>query len=60
VYEGVGKMFVLETLPNVQKRLGEEKGKTENEIVDLKKRLHYLETTYKNANDHLDKILQRG
>ncbi|EPS42781.1 hypothetical protein H072_3162 [Dactylellina haptotyla CBS 200.50] len=60
VYEGVGKMFVQEDLSKVKKRLDTEKNTIDEDIKGLKKRQNYLETTFNNASDHMNKILNRA
>ncbi|KAH0603680.1 uncharacterized protein H6S33_007339 [Morchella sextelata] len=60
VYEGVGKMFVLEELSDIQKRLEDEKKSSEGDIKDLEKKFRYLETTYEKAQDNINQILNRG
>ncbi|KAL7274160.1 hypothetical protein RUND412_002941 [Rhizina undulata] len=60
VYEGVGKMFVLEDLKAVQNRLASEKSELESDIKNLEKKFHYLETTFNNAQASLNQILSGG
>ncbi|EGX49837.1 hypothetical protein AOL_s00076g635 [Orbilia oligospora ATCC 24927] len=60
VYEGVGKMFIQEDTSKVKKRLETERNTLEEDIKGLKKRQTYLETTYSNASDHMNKILNRS
>ncbi|KAF3316483.1 hypothetical protein TWF173_001773 [Orbilia oligospora] len=60
VYEGVGKMFIQENTSKVKKRLETERNTLEEDIKGLKKRQTYLETTYSNASDHMNKILNRS
>ncbi|KIV86888.1 hypothetical protein PV11_02469 [Exophiala sideris] len=60
VYEGVGKMFVGVSVPTLNKRLDSESTTLSKDILDLEKRLHYQETTYKNSRQHIEKILQTG
>ncbi|KAI5370521.1 Putative prefoldin beta [Septoria linicola] len=60
VYDGVGKMFVLTTTEDVKKRQAKEATDVKAEIANLEKKLNYLETTYKNSQQHMDAILQRG
>ncbi|KAF3939519.1 hypothetical protein ABW19_dt0208188 [Dactylella cylindrospora] len=60
VYEGVGKMFVHEPTSKVKKRLEGERNTLEEDIKGLKKRQNYLETTFSNATNHMNKILNRG
>ncbi|KAK4188002.1 ceramidase-domain-containing protein [Podospora australis] len=58
VYEGVGKMFVGLSVPTLQDKLSSEVTETETEIEALGKRLHYLETTAKNSQEHIEKMLK--
>jgi len=60
VYEGVGKMFVATPITTVDKRLSTESAALKKDITELEKKLHYLETTYKNSREHIDRILQTG
>ncbi|PUU82375.1 Prefoldin [Tuber borchii] len=59
VYEGVGKMFVMEDLDSVLTRLDNEKKSAEGDIRDLQKKFTYLETTFEKAQDNLNQILNR-
>ncbi|KAH6627961.1 ceramidase-domain-containing protein [Chaetomium tenue] len=58
VYEGVGKMFVAIPVPTLQDKLGSLIKGIETEVDSLGKRLHYLETTAKNSQDHIEKMLR--
>ncbi|KAK3311190.1 Prefoldin [Chaetomium strumarium] len=60
VYEGVGKMFVAVPVPALQEKLGGQMKDIETEVDALGKRLHYLETTAKNSQEHIEKILKGG
>ncbi|CAK7225072.1 hypothetical protein SBRCBS47491_005767 [Sporothrix bragantina] len=60
VYEGVGKMFVAEPIPSLNDKLGKQIKTLESDVEGLGKRLHYLETTAKNSQDHIKQILNRG
>ncbi|KAF2460776.1 Prefoldin [Lineolata rhizophorae] len=60
VYEGVGKMFVLSPRKDVKKRLGAENEELKSDISALEKKLHYLETTYKNSQDGIQRLLRPG
>ncbi|KAK4211407.1 putative prefoldin subunit 1 [Rhypophila decipiens] len=60
VYEGVGKMFVSLPAPTMQDKLGGQMKEMETEIEALGKRLHYLETTAKNSQEHIEKMLKGG
>ncbi|KAL8817568.1 MAG: hypothetical protein Q9223_003631 [Gallowayella weberi] len=58
VYEGVGKMFMFTPTENVQTRLVSETTELKSDISSLNKKLHYLETTYKNSREHIDQIFK--
>ncbi|KAK3622446.1 hypothetical protein LTR56_001935 [Elasticomyces elasticus] len=60
VYEGVGKMFVLTSTGDVKKRQAKEAEEIKKELLNLDKKQHYLETTFKNSQDHMKQILERG
>ncbi|KAJ9626529.1 hypothetical protein H2203_004162 [Taxawa tesnikishii (nom. ined.)] len=74
VYEGVGKMttedvladvevgarFVASPIPETKKRLAKESEDIKGEVTNLQKKLDYLETTFKNSNQHLEQILKNG
>ncbi|CAK7218205.1 hypothetical protein SCUCBS95973_003406 [Sporothrix curviconia] len=60
VYEGVGKMFVLEPVSSLNDKLGKQVKTLESDVEGLGKRLHYLETTAKNSQEHINQILRRG
>ncbi|KAL1840742.1 hypothetical protein VTJ49DRAFT_182 [Mycothermus thermophilus] len=60
VYEGVGKMFVAVPVPAMQDKLGSQIKEIEAEVDGLGKRLHYLETTAKNSQEHIKKMLKGG
>ena len=47
-------------MSTINKRLSNESAGLKKDIADLEKRLHYLETTFKNSREHIDKILQTG
>ncbi|KAK4454667.1 ceramidase-domain-containing protein [Podospora aff. communis PSN243] len=57
IYEGVGKMFVSLPVPALQDKLGNQMKDMETEVESLGKRLHYLETTAKNSQEHIEKML---
>ncbi|KAK3337055.1 Prefoldin, partial [Cercophora scortea] len=58
VYEGVGKMFVCLPVPELQTKLGGQMKDMEAEVESLGKRLHYLETTAKNSQEHIERMLK--
>ncbi|CAK7198093.1 hypothetical protein SEUCBS139899_000751 [Sporothrix eucalyptigena] len=60
VYEGVGKMFVAEPITSLNDKLGKQIETLESDVEGLGKRLHYLETTAKNSQEHIAQILRRG
>ncbi|KAL1888622.1 hypothetical protein Sste5346_009414 [Sporothrix stenoceras] len=60
VYEGVGKMFVAEPVTGLNDKLGKQIKTLETDVEGLGKRLHYLETTAKNSQEHITQILRRG
>ncbi|KXL49438.1 hypothetical protein M433DRAFT_2477 [Acidomyces richmondensis BFW] len=60
VYDGVGKMFVRTTIPDVRARQAKEAEEVRKELANLDKKLHYLEQTYKNSQENIEQILQRG
>ncbi|KAK0947236.1 hypothetical protein LTR29_001191 [Friedmanniomyces endolithicus] len=60
VYDGVGKMFVLTSTVEVKNRQAKEAEDIKKELANLDKKQHYLETTFKNSQDHMEQILKRG
>ncbi|RDL42021.1 Uncharacterized protein BP5553_02000 [Venustampulla echinocandica] len=60
VYEGVGKMFVFNPIPDVEKRLTTETSELKADVENLGKKLLYLETTHKNSREHIDQIFKSG
>jgi len=58
VYEGIGKMFVMTPPQEVMDRLAVESKSLEDDKTSLEKKLHYLETTYKNSRDNIEQILR--
>ncbi|KAK5168094.1 uncharacterized protein LTR77_006662 [Saxophila tyrrhenica] len=63
VYDGVGKIsdrFELTTIEDVRDNQGKEAVDVDKEMENLNKKLHYLDTTYKNATQHLEQIFSRG
>ncbi|KAK3394005.1 Prefoldin [Podospora didyma] len=58
VYEGVGKMFVAIPVPVLQDKLGSQMKEMETDVESMGKRLHYLETTAKNSQEHIEKMLR--
>lgn len=60
LYEGVGKMFVSIPAPELKDKLESQTKQVDTDIDGLTKRLHYLETTAKNSQDHIEAMLRRG
>ncbi|KAF8474681.1 Prefoldin [Kalaharituber pfeilii] len=60
VYEGVGKMFILEPTDRVKSRLDKELENLNGDVKDLTKKLQYLETTFQKTQENINAILQRG
>lgn len=52
--------FVALPVETLNKRLKDEASTLKKDVVDLEKRLHYQETTFKNSRQHIEKILQGG
>lgn len=50
--------FVAIPVPTLQDKLGSQIKGIETEVDSLGKRLHYLETTAKNSQDHIEKMLR--
>ncbi|KAF3128348.1 hypothetical protein TWF703_009584 [Orbilia oligospora] len=59
-WANMGHRFIQEDTSKVKKRLETERNTLEEDIKGLKKRQTYLETTYSNASDHMNKILNRS
>lgn len=60
LYEGVGKMFVSIPAPELKDKLESQTKQVDIDIDGLSKRLHYLETTAKNSQEHIEAMLRRG
>ncbi|TKX22365.1 putative prefoldin subunit 1 [Elsinoe australis] len=60
LYEGVGKMFVASPTPDVNARLDKEKKELTAKLENLDKKYTFLETTFKNSQEHLDKVFKNG
>ncbi|POS80410.1 hypothetical protein DHEL01_v201220 [Diaporthe helianthi] len=60
LYEGVGKMFVSIPAPELKDKLESQTKQVDTDIDGLTKRLHYLETTAKNSQEHIEAMLRRG
>ena len=52
--------FIATPVATVDKRLSTESAALKKDIAELDKKLHYLETTFKNSREHIEKILQTG
>lgn len=52
--------FVATPMSTVSKRLSTESTALKKDITELEKKLHYLETTFKNSGEHIERILQTG
>jgi len=52
--------FVAMPTPEVKSQLGKEAEDIKAEIANLEKKLNYLETTYKNSREHIEKIFANG
>lgn len=60
IYEGVGKMFVSVPAPAMKDKLDSQMKEIETDVEGLGKKLHYLETTAKNSQNHIEAMLRRG
>ncbi|EME49109.1 hypothetical protein DOTSEDRAFT_118094, partial [Dothistroma septosporum NZE10] len=60
VYDGIGKMFVLTSTEGVKTRQAKEAADVKAEIASLEKKLHYLETTFKNSQQHIEALFKNG
>ncbi|KAF2401183.1 prefoldin subunit 1 [Trichodelitschia bisporula] len=58
LYEGVGKMFIQTPSGEVVDRLAREKQALTDDVANLEKKRQYLETTFKNSREHMDRILR--
>lgn len=52
--------FVLTSTGDVKKRQAREAEEIKKELANLDKKQHYLETTFKNSQEHMEQILKRG
>ena len=52
--------FVSTSIPDVKTRQSSEASEVKAEIANLEKKLHYLETTYKNSQQHMEALFKRG
>ena len=60
VYEGIGRFFVQTNTAEVKEKLTTQSQDLKNETSSLEKKLHYLETTAKNSQAHIDQMLKSG
>lgn len=52
--------FVWSPVPDVKTRLATESEELKSDTANLEKKLHYLETTYKNSRDNLEQLFRSG
>jgi prefoldin subunit 1 len=52
--------FVLGSTTDMKTKLELQSTELESDVSDLKKKLHYLETTAKNSKEHIDQLLRSG
>ena len=52
--------FAYRPINDVEKRLSSNISDLKTEVGGLDKKLHYLETTYKNSREHIEKIIRGG
>ncbi|KAI9700170.1 MAG: hypothetical protein M1820_006838 [Bogoriella megaspora] len=60
VYEGVGKMFVMTPTADIKSKLTAENAELKTDTSSLEKKLQYLETTYKNSQQHIEQLFKTG
>ena len=58
MWTDLASRFVFSPTPDVEKRLYSETTELKSDISNLNKKLHYLETTYKNSQEHMDRIFK--
>ena len=51
---------MLTSTGEVKNRQAKEAEDIKKELANLDKKQHYLETTFKNSQDHMEQILKRG
>ncbi len=56
----VSKRFVAMPVPALETKLAKQVKELEGDVEGLGKKLHYLEMTAKNSQDHIDQMLRRG
>jgi len=47
-------------VPEVKTKLSKEDEDIKSELANLDKKLNYLETTYKNSREHIEKVFASG
>lgn len=52
--------FVASPPSDVKTRLVKESDALKKDMENLEKKLHYLETTYKNSREHLEAVFKNG
>ena len=57
---GTSIRFVSIPAPELKDKLESQTKQVDTDIDGLSKRLHYLETTAKNSQDHIEAMLRRG
>lgn len=55
-----GYRFVLTSTADVKARQEKEAADAKAELVNLDKKLHYLQTTYDNSQQHIKALFERG
>lgn len=55
-----GLRFVAVPVPDMKNKLQSQMKQLETDVDGLGKKLHYLETTAKNSQDHIEAMLRRG
>ncbi|XP_073476864.1 prefoldin subunit 1 isoform X1 [Aquarana catesbeiana] len=57
MYEGVGRMFVLQTKENIGSQLLNKQNVADEKIAELEEKKAYLERSVKNAEDNIREML---
>ena len=52
--------FMMSDRKELDQRLSSESQDLKSDISDLEKKLHYLETTYSNSREHLERLFRSG
>lgn len=55
-----GYRFVLTSTEDVKTRQAKEAADVKTELANLDKKLHYLQTTYDNSQQHIKALFERG